>query len=115
VHHFGGDAALAMLRDGIRRLNEHHGTPNSPTSGYHETVTVAYVRLIEAFLAAFDAEVALERRVEALVGGPLAEKSVLLRFWSRDVLMDPKARFEWVPPDLAPLPGPAETTLRTTP
>jgi hypothetical protein len=28
---------------------------------------------------------------------------VLFRFWSRDLLLSPKARAEWVPPDLAPL------------
>src|SRR5262245_41409238 len=57
VHRCGAVAALAMLRSGIQRLNDQHGTPNSDTSGYHETITVAYLRLIEAFLSAFDAEV----------------------------------------------------------
>jgi hypothetical protein len=51
VHHFGADAALALLRTGIRRLNDFHGTPNTETRGYHETITVAYVRLIAEFLA----------------------------------------------------------------
>jgi hypothetical protein len=97
-----------MLRSGIRRLNDHHGTPNSQTSGYHETITVAYVRLIEAFLSAFDEAVPLERRVEVLVEGPLAERSVLFGFWSRELLMSARARAEWVPPDLAPLAVPPE-------
>ena len=103
VHRYGAVAALGLLRTGIQRLNDHHGTPNSTTSGYHETITVAYVRLIEAFLFVFDSEVALEDRVEVLVEGPLGEKSVLFRFWSRELLMSARARAEWVPPDLAPL------------
>jgi hypothetical protein len=103
VHEHGADDALTMLRSGIRRLNDHHGTPNSPTSGYHETITIAYVRLIAAFLSSFDEKVPLERRVEVLVAGPLAERSVLLGFWSRELLMSARARAEWVPPDLAPL------------
>src|SRR5262245_33728187 len=103
VQHHGAAAALTMLRSGIQRLNDHHGTINSATSGYHETITVAYVRLLEAFLSVFDAQVALEDRVETLIEGPLGEKSVLFRFWSRDLLMSPRARAEWVPPDLAPL------------
>ena len=104
VHHFGADAALGMLRSGIRRLNDAHGTANSSTSGYHETITVAYVRLIEQLLSSIDADVPLEERIALSTGGPLAERSVLLRFWSRDLLMSPRARAEWVPPDLAPLP-----------
>jgi hypothetical protein len=99
VHHHGPDAALEMLRAGIRRLNDHHGTINSATSGYHETITVAYVRLIAEFLATFPAEVPIETRAERLVSGPLGERSVLFDYWSREVLMSPRARAEWVPPD----------------
>jgi hypothetical protein len=107
VHHHGAEAALALLRNGIRRLNDHHGTVNSPTSGYHETITAAYLRLIDEFLRAFAPEVALERRVDLLVGGPLADRSALLEFWSRGLLMSERARATWVPPDLAPLALPA--------
>jgi hypothetical protein len=102
-----------MLRSGIRRLNDHHGTLNSPTSGYHETITAAYVRLIEAFLFAFYTEVSLEHRVEALVGSSLGERSVLFRYWSRDLLMSARARTEWVPPDLGPLVVHPEALSRT--
>jgi hypothetical protein len=69
---------------------------NSSSSGYHETITVAYVRLIEQFFTAGEP-------VERLIDGPLAERAVLLRFWSQDLLMSARARAEWVPPDLAPL------------
>jgi hypothetical protein len=103
VHHHGAGAALELLRTRITRLNERHGTVNSDTSGYHETITAAYVRLIEAFLATFAAEVALEARVESLLAGPLGDRAALLRFWSRKALMSPAARRAWVPPDLAPL------------
>ena len=113
VHQHGADAALVMLRSGIRRLNDSHGTANSPTSGYHETITVAYVRLIEAFLASFEPAVALEDRVEVLVESPLGDRSVLFRFWSRDLLMSVRARADWVSPDLAPLAVPPEAVLRT--
>ena len=108
VYHHGGDAALPMLRSGIRQLNDRHGTPNSPTSGYHETITAAYVRLIEGFLATFDEEVELEHRAAELVAGPLGDRSLLFRFWSRDLLMAARARAEWVAPDLAPLELPPE-------
>jgi len=108
VHHLGADGALERLRAGIRALNDSHGTPNTETSGYHETVTAAYVRLLDAFLASFAAEVPLEERVRALDDGPLADRAVLLRFWSKELLMSPLARRTWVPPDLAPLAVPAE-------
>ena len=46
----GEDAALAMLRDGIRAYNEAVGVPNSDTRGYHETVTRYYAWAAARFL-----------------------------------------------------------------
>ena len=106
VHHHGAAEALDLLRGRITRLNERHGTVNSDTSGYHETITAAYVKVIDAFLATFAREIALETRVEALLAGPLAERTALFRYWSREVLMSAAARRAWVEPDLAPLARP---------
>jgi hypothetical protein len=103
VHHFGADAALAMLRTGIRRLNDFHGTPNSETRGYHETITVAYVRLIAEFLGTDRADGELESRVARLLASPIARPNVLTTFWTPALLFSPRARAEWVAPDLAPL------------
>ena len=103
VHHLGAETALATLRAGIRRLNDSHGTANSSQSGYHETITAAYVRLIDLFLATFEAGVPFDERLAALVASPLGDRSILLRYWSRERLMSPEARTAWLAPDLAPL------------
>jgi hypothetical protein len=103
VSRFGPDRALPMLRTGIRRLNDSHGTVNSDTSGYHETITVAYVRLLDQFLAAGDRSLHLRERCAALLASRLADRDALLRFYSKPVLMSAAARRQWVEPDLAPL------------
>ena len=103
VHHEGAVGALARLREEIPRLNDRHGTANSATSGYHQTITAAFVRLLDEGLASFAPEVPLERRIAALRAGPLGDSRVLLSFWSRDLLMSPRARAEWVEPDLKEL------------
>jgi hypothetical protein len=112
VHRFGVDHAIARLRAGIRALDDRHGTPNSTTSGYHETITVAYARLIEEFLSAFEPGIPLECRVSDLVTGPFSERSLLMRFWSRPLLMSGAARAAWVAPDLEPLAMPPEAVPR---
>ena len=103
VHHLGPETALATLRAGIRKLNDSHGTVNSAQSGYHETITAAYVRLIDLFLAKFEASVSFDERAAALVESPLSDRSILLRYWSRERLMSSEARRAWLEPDLAPL------------
>jgi hypothetical protein len=90
------------LRAGIRRLNESHGGVNSDTRGYHETITVCYVRLLEQFLDAGPAA-PLPHRVAVLLDSPLAAKPMLSAFYSTDRLMSTTARAQWVEPDLAPL------------
>jgi hypothetical protein len=105
VDRFGRAEALERLRAGIRRLNDHHGTPNSTTRGYHETITVAYVHLVADFLARSPAGTTLATRAAQMLAGPLGARDVLLRHWSQALLMSPVARAEWVAPDLLPLPA----------
>jgi hypothetical protein len=103
VHHLGEAEALTTLRTGIRRLNESHGVANTESAGYHETITVAYVRIIAVFLAAFEPGVLLEKRVDELVRGPVGHRELPFRFWSRELLLSNRARQAWVEPDLGPL------------
>ena len=103
VSRYGRDNALERLRAGISRLNESHGTVNSATGGYHETVTRAYVQLLAAFAARHVDKTAAER-VAVLLTDSLAHKHALLRFYSRPRLESSEARLGWVDPDLAPLP-----------
>ena len=102
VCRYGPEAALAELRRAIRRLNESNGVVNSATSGYHETITSAYVQLLTAF-ADRHADASIADRVARLLSGGLAERSALLAFYSRGRLESTEARLAWVEPDLAPL------------
>lgn len=102
VDQFGTNEALTLLRQRIRRLNESNGVVNSPTGGYHETITGAYVQLLDAFLRASPG-LSMAGRVERLLADTIAEKEYLLRFYSKATLLSPQARAQWVEPDLAPL------------
>lgn len=109
VARFGADEALARLRWGIRALNEANGVANTPAGGYHETITRAYVVLIAAFLqrrgvATPSADRDIQRDVDALLRDPLADRAVLLHYWSRERLMSTEARVGWVEPDVDTMP-----------
>ncbi len=100
VHTYGADEALTRLRVGIRRLNDNHGTPNSATNGYHETITRAYVQLLDQFLEASPPQIPLKERVAELIAGPLSARDMLLTFYSKDLLT---STTEWVEPDVMAL------------
>jgi 4-hydroxy-tetrahydrodipicolinate synthase len=103
VFHLGPDLALERLRAGIRRLNQVHGTPETETRGYHETITRAHVELLAIFLGGFPAATPLEARAAALLESPLASPQALLRFYDRPRLLSPAARAGWLEPDREPL------------
>lgn len=103
VHRFGEAEALERLRTGIRRLNESFGGQNTATSGYHETITAAYVRLLAQFLAQCPDGLPLDDCVSRLLGGPLAARDALLAFYTHDHLMSVESRAAWAEPDKHPI------------
>ena len=90
------DKATRLIRDGIQRFNERQGT----LAGYHETITLAWVAVIEQFLSGIDHDVPLSVLAGELLS-QCGDKDYLLRFYSRDRLFTEEARHRWVPPDLA--------------
>lgn len=94
LRRFRRDEATTLIRDSIRRHNECHEN----FTGYHETITLAWVAVIERFLAVRDLHVP----VSVLAGDLLRQcgrKDYLLRFYSRERLFSEEARACWVPPD----------------
>lgn len=87
----------------IPAFNAAKGGVNDDHSGYHETITQAYVRGVRAFLADNPGG-ALAERINALLASPTGARDWPLRFWSSAVLLSVAARRGWVEPDLAPLP-----------
>ena len=103
---FDGPDALSRMRAGILRLNVAHGTPNTDTRGYHETITRAYLVLLARFARA-NVGVGGAVLTQALLSSPLAQRDALLNYYSKDRLMSVAARRGWVEPDLRALDEPS--------
>lgn len=87
----------------IAAFNVAKGGVNDATSGYHETITQAYVQGVRSFLASHR-HGSLSARINALLSSPNGARDWPLRFWSHSVLFSIPARRGWVEPDLASLP-----------
>jgi hypothetical protein len=87
----------------IRGYNEATGTRNTDTTGYHETITQASIRVARAFLVDRPDSGRAEALSE-LLASPFGRSDWLLAYYSRDRLFSVEARRGWVEPDLAPLP-----------
>jgi hypothetical protein len=87
------DTAIDNVHNGIQAYATHLGRK----AFYHETMTVAWVRLIASHNEpTFDEFLPLN---EYRLSGEL-----LHRFWSPELLLSASARKEWVEPDKIPLP-----------
>jgi hypothetical protein len=92
--------AKNLIRDGIYWLNDAHGTPNTESSGYHETLTVFWMTTIEDFLEKRGRGGNLADLANELVAA-CDDPRLPLKFYSRELLFSPAARARCVEPDLA--------------
>ena len=87
------EQALVNVRTGIQNFAAHHGVHDL----YHETITVAWVRLLATHH---------ERSFDEFLAGNenMLNKDLLHRFWTPELLASERAKREWVEPDRQPLP-----------
>jgi hypothetical protein len=96
------DEAHLRMRAGIIRMNERHGLEETPSRGYFETLTRAWLALVDD--ARRRSRAASSR--ELLARCPeLLDRALPLRHFSRERLATARARAIWLEPDLAPLPA----------
>ena len=94
--------ALDRMRAGLKALNAAQNVPEGIDRGYHETLTVGWMRLMHCarceFGPAENSEAFLDQHTQLLA------KRALLFFYSRDRIMSWEAKGQFVKPDLTPFP-----------
>ena len=96
--------ALVAMRGGVRAYNESVGTPNTDTSGYHETLTRMWLMVLASLNEA-------ERSASALLFAQIAvrryghRRDLHTRLYSFDVVRHTGARRHWMAPDMLPAGG----------
>lgn len=95
------DEAHLRLRAGIIRLNERHGLVESSARGYCETLTRAWLHLVDEARRRMRLD---DSRALLRASPELLDRALPLRHYSKALLMSVRARSVFVPPDLVPLP-----------
>lgn len=96
------DEALAKLRVGIKAHNATHNITEAITSGYHETMTQAWLRLVHLVICEYGQEEDADAFYEA--HPELSQTKTLRLFYSRERIVSAEAKATFVEPDLTPLP-----------
>ncbi|MEO1378167.1 MAG: hypothetical protein AAFW70_28620 [Cyanobacteria bacterium J06635_10] len=94
--------AINRIRQGIQRYNAAMGIETTPEGGYHETLTLFWVRMVSQYLLVTEEKSSILKMAIAL-SHTYNNKHLPLQYYSRDLLMSWEARTNWVEPDLKPL------------
>lgn len=97
------DEALPFLRERIAAYNVAQGGVNTDSSGYHESLTVFWIKLVAAHLAGLDPAMSRVDKVRSVVETFAPRRDIFREYWSFDVVKSVEARRSWVPPDLRSL------------
>ncbi len=96
--------ALERIRAAIQAYNAVHQVPDTPNRGYSETITVAFLRLVAAAMRTNGELTPATSEAFCDAHPQLLIKGVLQRFYSPEQLMHPRAKAEFIEPDLEQLP-----------
>lgn len=97
--------AVDAMRRGVKAYNAANDVPESRTTGYNETTTVAFMHLIHVVMVAYSDALPVEGSDAFCDAHPqLMSKHVLRFFYSPVQRMRDEAKAQFVEPDLAPLP-----------
>jgi hypothetical protein len=103
VHRLGEAAALNHMRISVQSFNIAVGGSNTATSGYHETVTVFWIKLLAAFLATHQ-PIARTHFAALAVGHYASQRDIYARYYSYNLIGSSEARARWQPPNLQTIP-----------
>jgi len=94
--------ATNIIRDRIQHYNKVNGIQTTKDSGYHETITLFWIRIISRYLSIAGEDSSIVDIVNEFIK-IYGEKSLPLQYYSRDRLMSWQARISWIEPNLKPL------------
>ncbi len=110
VHRLGQSSAVNHMRKCVRRYNEAVGGKNTATSGYHETITIFWIKVLDALL--LNAQPIARAEVAALAVERFApQRDLFRRFYDFDLIASNVSRAVWIPPTYEEIEGSAATHL----
>lgn len=97
LKHLAYEEAGEKMRGGIQRLAAAYGK-----TGYHETITVFWLRMVNSFLTNRQSRETIVELANTLAS-KYGNKNLIADYYSEETLLSVKAKNEWVEPDLKTL------------
>ncbi|MBF2017741.1 MAG: hypothetical protein IGS23_21600 [Rivularia sp. T60_A2020_040] len=94
--------AMNYICQAIQRYNAAIGIKTTKNSGYHETLTLFWIKIVSHYLSFIQEKNSILKMAIA-ISNAYNDKYLPFQYYSRDLLMSWEARTSWVEPDLKPL------------
>ena len=91
--------ATERIRTGILHYNECQGTANTDTSGYHETLTIFWIRIVAKFLKDADASWSELEVANRLLKAYAGRSGLWRDYYSFDLIRSGESRRRWIEPE----------------
>lgn len=88
------EEAATQMRVGLNRFLKHHHA-----QGYHETITLFWLKLVRHFLVDADASLTFCDLANELLNA-YSNSQLIFDYYSRELIQTPEAKATWVEPDL---------------
>ena len=110
LHTYEFDDAVCRLRSGIILLNSVHGTENTERSGYHDTLTIFWAKVISIYIELNPLN-SLKELNENFFKSALADKELPFDFYWKEEILSSAYRAVYHEPTLEKL---DEETIKVT-
>ena len=94
--------ATCLLRSGIISYNLSTGSKNTGSEGYHETLTLFWVSIIDFYVTRQISKTLLET-CNNFLNSTLADKALPFYFYEKQNILSAKARAYFIPSDKTPV------------
>ena len=94
--------ATQLIRERIQRYNLSRGIEMTKDGGYHETITLFYIRVISRYLSGAGEAQTLAALLDGLIAA-CGARNFPFEYYSRERLLSWEARTHWLEPDLKSL------------
>jgi hypothetical protein len=99
VSRLGETQAIERMRAGILHLNGCHGTPNTDTRGYHETITRFWLEIVRKFVEQPGSPRPPLETANQLIQKYAERRRLWREYYSFDLMKSVESRRNWIPPD----------------
>lgn len=102
LRRFSRSEASLRIKEGIKAFNLSKGGKNTDSSGYHETITEFYIRILNKFLDSYN-EMPEEDLWNEIANQSFMKSDFPFIYYSKTYLMSTEARLDWMEPDKRPI------------